>query len=261
MDADSPAQVKVALRKLLKKASNIDSVERVNDAKIKQDLRQRIKSAETDTKEYEKVNEQYLKEEMSSECSESMKKVLADTFTMYFMAHAFHWNVKGADFSQYHAFFSGLYTELFAAVDPIAEQIRALDDFAPISLSELLNNTRIMESRVVETNPNRMLSSLQMANALVLQTLEMAFADADAKGYQGLADFITARIDVHSKHKWMLKATMTESRNFAEALADDADAGDYVKDFKKSDAPQFKGKSDNKRQSMAIAAYLAKKRG
>lgn len=48
MDADSPAQVKVALRKLLKKASSIDSVERVNDAKIKQDLRQRLKGAETD---------------------------------------------------------------------------------------------------------------------------------------------------------------------------------------------------------------------
>ena len=48
MDADSPAQVKVALRKLLKKASSIDSVERVNDAKIKQDLRKRLKGAETD---------------------------------------------------------------------------------------------------------------------------------------------------------------------------------------------------------------------
>ena len=30
----------------------------------------------------------------------------------------------------------------------------------------------------------------------------------------------------------------------------------YVKDFKKSKAPQFKGKSDKKKQQMAIAAYL-----
>ena len=34
------------------------------------------------------------------------------------------------------------------------------------------------------------------------------------------------------------------------------DAGDYVKDFKKSKAPQFKGKSPEKRRKMAIAAYL-----
>jgi len=50
MDADSPAQIKKSLRVLLRKASSIDSVERVNDAKIKQDLRQRIKGGETDSR-------------------------------------------------------------------------------------------------------------------------------------------------------------------------------------------------------------------
>jgi hypothetical protein len=37
--------------------------------------------------------------------------------------------------------------------------------------------------------------------------------------------------------------------------------GSYIKDFKKSKAPQFKGKSDKKRQQMAVAAYLDAKRG
>ena len=41
-----------------------------------------------------------------------------------------------------------------------------------------------------------------------------------------------------------------------EKLDKDADAGDYVKDFQKSDAPQFKGKSKKKKQQMAVAAYL-----
>ena len=41
-----------------------------------------------------------------------------------------------------------------------------------------------------------------------------------------------------------------------EALGKDADIGDYIKDFRKSKAPQFKGKSDKKKQKMAIAAYL-----
>ena len=34
------------------------------------------------------------------------------------------------------------------------------------------------------------------------------------------------------------------------------DVGDYVKDFQKSDAPQFKGKSKEKIRQMAVAAYL-----
>ena len=43
-----------------------------------------------------------------------------------------------------------------------------------------------------------------------------------------------------------------------EKLGKDADVGDYVKDFYKSDAPQFKGKSKKKRRDMAIAAYLSR---
>jgi|TARA_B100000123_G_scaffold952_1_gene716 hypothetical protein len=42
-------------------------------------------------------------------------------------------------------------------------------------------------------------------------------------------------------------------------LGKDATAGDYVKDFRKSKAPQFKGKSKEKRHQMAIAAYLDKR--
>ena len=44
-----------------------------------------------------------------------------------------------------------------------------------------------------------------------------------------------------------------------EELGPDADAVDYVDDFRKSDAPQFKGKTDKKIQKMAIAAYLSRK--
>jgi len=37
--------------------------------------------------------------------------------------------------------------------------------------------------------------------------------------------------------------------------------GAYIKDFQKSDAPQFKGKNKEERRDMAIAAYLTAKRG
>ena len=45
---------------------------------------------------------------------------------------------------------------------------------------------------------------------------------------------------------------------YGEKLAKNADQGDYIDDFEKSDAPQFKGKSKQKRKDMAIAAYLSK---
>jgi len=45
-----------------------------------------------------------------------------------------------------------------------------------------------------------------------------------------------------------------------EKLKASDDMGDWVKDFQKSDAPQFKGKSQKKRQQMAVAAKLAAER-
>ena len=44
-----------------------------------------------------------------------------------------------------------------------------------------------------------------------------------------------------------------------EKLGAGASAGDYIADFKKSDAPQFKGKSQEKRRQMGIAAYMSAK--
>ena len=54
------------------------------------------------------------------------------------------------------------------------------------------------------------------------------------------------------------KHTQKFKQMYGEILGKDADMGDYIDDFKKSDAPQFKGKSKEKRKDMAIAAYLDK---
>tara|TARA_R100001591_G_scaffold75862_1_gene83764 strand:+ start:962 stop:1558 length:597 start_codon:yes stop_codon:yes gene_type:complete len=50
----------------------------------------------------------------------------------------------------------------------------------------------------------------------------------------------------------------TLSRLVAEKLTKKSDVGDFVDDFTKSKAKQFKGKSAKKKKEMAVAAYLAK---
>tara|TARA_R100001369_G_scaffold78534_1_gene108236 strand:- start:2202 stop:4811 length:2610 start_codon:yes stop_codon:yes gene_type:complete len=50
----------------------------------------------------------------------------------------------------------------------------------------------------------------------------------------------------------------TDTSKINEVLGKDADMGDYIDDFEKSDSPQFKGKSKEKRKEMAIAAFLSK---
>ena len=55
-----------------------------------------------------------------------------------------------------------------------------------------------------------------------------------------------------------LVSYMDFSEQIYEKLSKKDDVGDFVDDFKKSDAKQFKGKSDKKKKQMAVAAYLSK---
>ena len=134
---------------------------------------------------------------------EMMRKVLADTFAMYLKAHNYHWNVEGQNFPQYHEFFGNLYEELHGAVDPIAEEIRAMDAYAPGSFSRYLELTDIEDELSIPSGVE-MARRLSSDNEKVLATLNITFKLANELDQQGLADFIAGRIDTHKKHGWML---------------------------------------------------------
>lgn len=142
----------------------------------------------------------------------AMQRVLADTFLMYIKAHAYHWNVLGPDFKQYHDFFGTLYEELWNAVDPIAEHIRTLDEFA---MGNLVNYANLGTVDLVkdELNPfpaEAMFMQLTVDNEKVIKSLKDAHELAETENNRGLINFIEERLDVHAKHGWMLKATIRQ---------------------------------------------------
>jgi starvation-inducible DNA-binding protein len=98
-----------------------------------------------------------------------------------------------------------LYAELHGAVDPIAEQIRALDAYAPGSLSRFMELTDIQDEMNVPLGTD-MARKLLGDNEIVMNTLNMALKLAEQFDKQGLMDFLAGRIDTHSKHAWMLRS-------------------------------------------------------
>jgi starvation-inducible DNA-binding protein len=137
----------------------------------------------------------------------ALKKVLANTFVMYFKTHTYHWNVEGMFFPQLHEFFGNLYEELYGAVDPIAEHIRAMDSYTPLSLVELKGLSTVMESLSGVPDAKSMVNNLIVDNNTVIISLMQAYQEADKASELGLANFLQDRIDIHQKHGWMLKAT------------------------------------------------------
>lgn len=140
------------------------------------------------------------------ELIKALKVAMADVVTMYFMAQGYHWNVEGQDFSQYHDLFGDIYEDVYGSIDPIAENVRKLDDYAPFSLQKFID-LRNVEFKDVDPTPKAMAKSLMKANDTVVDTLNDAFKKAEEADQQGVMDFLAGRIDMHMKWAWQLRAS------------------------------------------------------
>lgn len=140
------------------------------------------------------------------ELAAALKICQANTFVMYFKAHSYHWNIEGPNFNDYHGYFGGLYEELWGAVDPIAEHIRAIDKYAPVGLADLYDAKTVADdqSRVLFTK--QMFTNLIDANDAVIESLNKAFDLATYSKKQGLCNFLADRLDIHAKYGWQLRS-------------------------------------------------------
>ena len=138
----------------------------------------------------------------------SLRVVIANTFVMYFKSHSYHWNVEGIMFSQYHDFFGDLYTELHGQIDQMAEEIRKLNEYAPISLMELYGYKTVMEDTAKPADISEMLIHLLLANSELITALNLCFKEANDQNQQGLANYIAERLSQHKKYEWMLTSSM-----------------------------------------------------
>jgi starvation-inducible DNA-binding protein len=141
------------------------------------------------------------------ELIQAMKKALADHFAFYLKAHGFHWNVEGPDFLQYHDLFSKIYEEVYGSIDIFAEQIRALDAYAPASFKRYVELTSIQDE--IKILPARaMIERLLQDIDIVQRSVEQAYELAEVAHKHGLSNFLAERQDAFAKHAWMLKSTL-----------------------------------------------------
>lgn len=143
----------------------------------------------------------------SKELSKDLQVLLADAVTMYFSAHGYHWNVEGPDFSQYHDLFAQIYEDVYSSIDPIAEDIRKIGDYAPFALSKFIS-LRTIDNKGVSPEPKAMAKALLVANEGVLASIDKAFKAAIKENEQGIANFLAERNDQHMKWKWQLTASI-----------------------------------------------------
>lgn len=138
--------------------------------------------------------------------TEGLAKLLADTYTLYLKTQNFHWNVTGPHFHSLHKMFEEEYIELAAAVDEIAERIRALGAIAPASFSDFLKLTSIKEETSTP-EAAQMVKKLLSDHETVIDHLQSLMPVAENLNDEATLDLLITRTEIHQKTAWMLRSS------------------------------------------------------
>ncbi|MAT65670.1 MAG: DNA starvation/stationary phase protection protein [Gammaproteobacteria bacterium] len=146
-----------------------------------------------------------IKEKDRSRIAEGLKRLLADSYTLYLQTHNFHWNVTGPQFRELHLMFEEHYTELATAVDEIAERIRTLDVAAPGTYKAFAKLSSIKEVEGVP-EAKKMVEILTQGHEQVVKTCREVLKVAQEADDESTAALVSDRMRVHEKTAWMLRA-------------------------------------------------------
>lgn len=146
-----------------------------------------------------------INESDRKEIASGLKKLLADSYTLYLQTHNFHWNVTGPQFRELHLMFEEHYTELAVAVDDIAERIRTLGLAAPATYKAFAELSRIKE---VDGVPKaaEMVKLLMQGHEAVVKTCREVLKLSQQADDESTSALVSDRMRVHEKTAWMLRA-------------------------------------------------------
>ena len=132
----------------------------------------------------------------------ALQSILDATYRLLVKTQIHHWNVVGPLFHPLHLLTEAQYQDLFAAVDVIAERIRALGrpTAAPVIGTE--------KGKVVEMSAAQLVEDLVTDHEALSRELRKAAVAAEENDDVVTHDLLVARLAVHEKAVWMLRATL-----------------------------------------------------
>lgn len=150
-----------------------------------------------------------IDESTRKDIAAGLSRLLADSYILFLKTHNYHWNVTGPMFNSLHMMFEQQYTELFTAVDDIAERIRSLGEFAPGSFQRFNQLSQIQEEQDTP-DADTMIRNLIAGQEAVVKTAREVVKIADAANDEPTLDLLTQRMQVHEKTAWMLRSLIAK---------------------------------------------------
>lgn len=139
------------------------------------------------------------------ELARQLGGVLDGVYSLMVRTHVYHWNVEGPLFEPVHKLTEAQYTNLFAAVDEIAERIRALDGKPAV-------NVNGFPTGVSNVPPSQtaagMIADLVRNHESVIRDMRPVVSAATKADDVVTADLLTGFIAQHEKDAWMLRSML-----------------------------------------------------
>ncbi|MDQ0456311.1 Dps family protein [Rhizobium paknamense] len=146
-----------------------------------------------------------LEDGYRQEAAQELSAILAATYALTIKTQVYHWNVVGPLFKPIHELTEEHYNTLFAAIDIIAERIRALGHLAPVNFDKTASfapKRGDTEHRAAVDMVEDLIADHEAAVRQMRETAEKA----DEAGDVVTADMLTDRLTFHEKALWMLRA-------------------------------------------------------
>jgi starvation-inducible DNA-binding protein len=131
--------------------------------------------------------------------------VLDDVYSLMIRTHVYHWNVEGPLFEPVHKLTETQYTALFAAVDEIAERMRALEGKPAVNVNGFpAGVANLPETQSAES----MIADLVRQHEIIVRRMRGVVTAAANADDVVTADFLTGLMAQHEKDAWMLRAIL-----------------------------------------------------
>lgn len=138
-------------------------------------------------------------------CTDSLKILEANTYTLYLKTQYYHWNVTGPNFQSLHELFEKQYKELAEAVDVLAERIRTLGEIAPGSFQEFISLKTIPEAKQ-GLDAMEMIEDLKKSHEMLCLSIEEVLKQSHAGKDPATENILADRLETHQKNIWMLNS-------------------------------------------------------
>jgi hypothetical protein len=271
INSKSPTEVKANLRRLLKKADQIKSVDRVPESEVRKAFRLKSQGKETE----QTVDENYQDPELEkTEMAQTQLHFIAyaaeeilDYIEMGGMIEEWYQNKLSkshSDMEGLHSYIEGEKRRL--GLDEGYNTTETIDEAAAKKMKgedpcwkdyEMIGTKNKGGKQVPNCVPKTNEASTMLKNVKRMLKGTDAYSRAKEEGGKMVAASDSGDSKAALKHATRVRRLSSLDKN--EGLDPSMGAGEYVKDFRKSDAPQFKGKSKEERQKMAVAAFLSAK--